>query len=338
VAFYQPESLPTFETNLPALYLGLRLSFDAELAPASVLDELLRDFYGGAASSVRAYGDFVDRAWLTSTDFAGGNLAYASRFPEQTLREARRLLELAKADCRTPVERARVAMLDASLAQFERYMALFTQLRTGQLDELGANYQRWLDEAARLSVEYEKNSAFGKAGWAGDAGVYASYAQRFIGASYVEADRIAREQRLLTPAPLCRLAYAKLDAATAPAPEATTDVCTETWSTIGLYDHFGAVRYRTSVDLPAGAKRARAWLSRVDGIVSLSLNGVPAEPVPVEGDKRPANEAHLRPITFDVSKSLRAGSNELVVVVQRNQLTELGGGGLLGPVYLYADR
>jgi hypothetical protein len=343
-AFYQPESMPTFEVNLPALYLGLRLSFDGQLAPATVLDELFRDFYGSAAAAVRAYSEFVDRTWYDSTDFAGGNLGHANRFTDEVLREARRLLEVAQAACRTAPEKARVAMLDASLGQFERYMALSVQLRTGQLRDLAANYQRWLDEAARLAEHYAPNSAFGKAHWAGDAGIYASYAQRFVGVQYLEADRIAREERLLTARPLCRFDYAQVDApATASllsgAEQRATDVCKDTWSSLGMHDYFGAVRYRTSIaGLPAPGAKSHLWLSRVDGIVSVWLNGAPAQPVAARADEPPSSEAHLRPITFDVSGLARAGSNELVIVVQRTTLAELGGGGLLGPVYLYRDR
>jgi hypothetical protein len=52
----------------------------------------------------------------------------------------------------------------------------------------------------------------------------------------------------------------------------------------------------------------------------------------------PTAEAHLRPLTFEVTSALRPSANRLKVLVRRTALAELGGGGLLGPVYLYRGR
>ena len=63
VQFFQPETLPNFETSLPALWLGIRLSWDHSLSPAAVLDELFQRFYGHAGNATRQYIDIIDRAW-----------------------------------------------------------------------------------------------------------------------------------------------------------------------------------------------------------------------------------------------------------------------------------
>jgi hypothetical protein len=341
--FYQPETLPTFETNLPALYLGTRLSFSAQLDAASEIDALFRGFYGSAAADVRRYSEFIDGAWLSSTDFAGGNLGYAKRFSPEMLREARRLLELAKAACRTSEEAARVAMLDASLSQLERYMDLLVRLRSGDLGELAGVFERWLDDAAQLAERYEPNAAFGKVRWAREGGVYVRYAKRFLAPIVAEADRIAREHRVLTQQPVCAFRYEKVEEQDALASHAAparleADVCIDTWSSLGLHDYFGAVRYEQTVSVPAAAQKVHLWLSRVDGEVAVWMNGVPAKVVAREDQAEPTTEAYLGPLTFELPGPLRSDENQLVIVVRRTGLVEVGGGGLLGPVYLYAEK
>lgn len=343
--FFQPETLPNFETTLPGLYLGIRLAWNQRQDPDVVLRDLFAQFYGRASAQARAYIDFIDRAWTDSNEFSGGALGYARRFTPARMLEARRLLNEAKQACASGAERQRIELLDASLQQLELYLRIAEDLRAGRLATIEADFERWLARASTLASQYAENSAFGGVRWAGAAGAYGYYAKRFLGPIYGEASRIQREQQLLSPTPLTRARYradpaTQLPVSTAPAfpvqTDATMDVASETWSSVGLYDYFGTVWYAfdwQADDLPAG-KRAYVWLSKVDGVTQLWLNGVEARP---RAGARA--EEHLGPLTFDVSSGLRPGAeNHLVVAVQRTLLTELGAGGLLGPVYAYRDR
>jgi len=348
VRFFQPETLPNFETSLPALWLGVRLSWSLQQSPDVVLNELYDRFYGHAAREVRAYVDAIDGAWTNTNEFSGGGLGYSQRFPIPMLAQARRLLDRAEATCQTDVERARVELLDASLTQLELYMRSDRALREGRLDDVLSPYLAWQARASALAEQYAPNSAFGKTRWAGPPGVYGYYAKRFLEATYREADRIAREGILLTPSPLCSMRYRVAKDLDLPqhyaVPElggaaAETNVCTQTWSTIGQYDYFGAMWYDTVFEAKAApSKSSSLWLSKVDGEVQVWLNDRPLRTRWTQPDAAISTETHLAPLTFDASNALLAGKNRLTVLVRRTRLAELGASGLLGPVYVYADR
>jgi hypothetical protein len=349
VRFFQPETLPNFETSLPALYLSIRLAWDAKQNPEVLLQDLFERFYGSAAPAARAYLDWIDRAWVDTPEFAGGGLGYARRFTPAVMKEARRLLERARAACRTDAERQRVGMLADSLAQHELYMRMDTKLRDGNLSGLLEDYQHWQSKAGELSEKYAPNFAFGKARWAKNNGVYANYVERFLGPVYAEADRINREDALLTTVPLCQLRYRLAPDATVPNPgpapelgeaDPSMNVCVETWSSIRQDDYFGAMWYQADLDigsLPSG-KRAFLWLSKLDGVAQAWVNGTPIHPRD-SADGEPTVEAHLKSATFELATALHAGrGNRLSVLVRRTRLAELGAGGLLGPAYLYRER
>jgi hypothetical protein len=346
VRFFQPETMPTFESTLPALYLGVRLSWNARLDPSVVVNELYERFYGHAATATRAYLERIDRAWIETPEYSGGGLGYARIFTPQVLSEARQALNDARAACQTDTERARVGMLDESLTQLELYMKMNSAFSNGHFAQLPQDLSRWLTNAGNLAEKYAPNSAFGKARWAGEKGIYGNYAKRFLEPVYTEAGRIAREGIPLTAQPLCSLNYwlepdAQLpEASPRPTPDRKLmNVCTDTWSSIGQHDYFGAMGYEASVDVASlpPSKRAFLWLSKIDGTAQVWVNDtlVQAEaPAP-----SPTAEAHLRFVSYDVSQMLHPGAaNKLSIVIKRTRLAELGAGGLLGPVYLYRER
>jgi hypothetical protein len=345
--FFQPETLPNFETSLPALYLGIRLAFRAQQDPSAILDELFARFYGSAASPARRYWDLIDRAWTDTAEYSGGGLGHTRRFPASVLEQARKLARDTEAACRTDIERQRVAMLTASLGQHELYMKMSADFRQGRLATLASDQQRWLTRAADLSEQYAANSAFGKARWAKTDGVYGHYFKRFLEQTYLEADRIHRDQTLLLPAPACHFRYRLASSLSSPfssePPELglddkTSDICSETWASLGLYDYFGAMWYQTDFELPpsSAGRRSFLWLSKVDGVAQVWLNDQLV--FSKDNPTAPTAEAHLRPLTFEVTSALRPSANRLKVLVRRTALAELGGGGLLGPVYLYRGR
>jgi hypothetical protein len=348
VQFFQPETIPNFETSLPALWLGVRLSWNPRRAPSEVINELFERFYGHAAAATRSYVDLMDRAWTETPEYAGAGLGYARRFPPELMRQARAALDAAKAACRTDVERQRVELLDLSLQQLELYMKVELDFRSGHLGELEQGLQTWLARASELGDRFSASSAFGKTAWARD-GVYAAYVQRFLHPIYSEADRIAREQTLVTPHPICTARYQALPELRLPtnAPplgqdrDPSYDFCLGTWSSLGRYDYFGSMLYRFELQLPAtpAGKAAYLWFSKVDGIAQVWVNGRQVRARGADSNGPLTAEAHLKPLTFDITSAIeREANNEVAIVVQRNRLAELGAGGLLGPVYVYADR
>ena len=95
--------------------------------------------------------------------------------------------------------------------------------------------------------------------------------------------------------------------------------------------------YETVVELSASdTSPASLWLSSVDGIAQAWVNGIG---LPLRGQPSlKHNETHLKGMTFDASRTLHQGSNRVVVAVQRTTLAELGGGGLVGPAYVFRSK
>jgi hypothetical protein len=346
--FFQPETLPNFETTLPGLYLAIRLSWNAQQNPAAILNDLFDHFYGHASQQARQYWELLDQAWTNTPEFAGGGLGHPRRFTPQFLEQARKSLAETQLACRTESERARVAMLDASLSQLELYMGMDARFKRGDVGHLATDLARWLEEAYRLADFYASNAAFAKTAWA-HGSVYASYVKRFLEPIYLEIDRIHREQLLLSM-PSCNARYRlapelKLPVAGPPVTLGETDrvtnFCQETWSTLGHYDYFGAMWYELELDaskLPAG-KRAYLTLTKVDGAAQVWLNGVLIKPTRPTGTSSDSAEVHLSFLSYELTPAVHAGeTNRLTVAVQRTRLAELGAGGLLGPLYTYRDR
>lgn len=123
--FWQPETLPNFETSMHALYLGCRLAWSPSLKPQAILDELNARFYGHAAAEMAAYWKQIDDAWVETPEYSGCGFGYMRRFTPERMRQARALMERAAAACQTEQERRRVELANDSLRQFE----LFVQLR-----------------------------------------------------------------------------------------------------------------------------------------------------------------------------------------------------------------
>jgi hypothetical protein len=347
VRYFQPETLPNFETALPALYLGVRLSWDASRQPSQVLEEIYDRFYGHAGIAVRTYLEYMDRLWANSREYAGGSLGYVGRFPPAALARARQLMGAAKSACRTPMEASRVELLDQSLVQFELFMKLMWDVRAGRLAQLGSDATTWATRAAELSERYGASYAFGKTGWAKGRGVPGYFFERYLAPIYREGSRIAHEEVLLDGSPVCAWRWQTLPGVQLPLPsqpqasaQRVADSCSQTWATLGLYSYFGAVLHETELELDPrhvvdGPGQA-LWLTSVDGIAQAWVNG---RPVPLKGlPQRFDVETHLKSVTFDVSGTLRAGKNVIRVAIQRTRLAELGGGGIAGPAYLYRTR
>ncbi len=358
--FWQPETTSNFETSMHAIYLGNRLSWDPSLKPEGIIAELNEKFYGGSASEMGAYWDFIDRVWVETDEYSGGAWGYLRRWTPENLHKARGLMNAALASARTPAERYRIGLADDSLSLFEAFMRLRYDLAEGRLGDLDQRAAAWMKRVVNLGETYKDCYAFTRVPW--DKRTYAggNFASFYL-ATYDDAARIARGFEVLTPAPLRRWRYLldekkKGEAAGYAAPELddsgwrVTDVAAETWSTLGHHDYFGSVWYRAQFTLPAapGAspdKRTFLWLSSTDGSAKVFVNGkhVPYTFKTPEGKAGTDEQADgfCKPFSFDITAALNpSGQNHVAVLCTRSAVAfnELGTGGLIGPVMVYRDR
>jgi hypothetical protein len=275
------------------------------------------------------------------------------------MKEMRRLLNAGLAKGKSEVVKARLAMLDESLKQFESYMSMRTDLAEGKFATLAERGEAWVAKEHALAEQYRPQFAFtcrmyrsrGKATiWGSDNGVdfFALWYQK----TYDDGSRIARDFTVLTTPPLRRwqytpdkekqgeaLGYAK------PAFDAkawkTTDTAVDSWSALGFHNYYGRMWYRATAKLPpvAAGKKTYLWFAGNDGSLKVFVNGTPVPYVDAKGAQHEEFVGYSVPASFDISSALSSGEDaQITVLCERLEANEIGSGGLLGPVVVYREK
>lgn len=353
VAFWQPETLPDFESILPGMWLTLRMSWNPKLNSDAVLNEFFTRFYGEAEKPMRLYWQTFDDAWTKVPEHAGMDAGYARRFTPGVLARARSAMNAAMKAAKTPVVKSRVKMQDDALKQFELLMQMKWDLNGGKLADLDVLSERWLNTQARLGEEYSKQYAFTKIPWqASKSTLAAHYFNILFGQPYGPGGRIAREFQVVTP-PLRNWKYAvdkdrvgeTNNWQTQTFNDAnwkTTDLALDNWFDLGLADYYGPVWYRAKVKVPAGGKNKKTflWIPSEDGDVKLFINGKLVPYVNARGEiSEQFKGGFCTPISFDITSFFKPGEeNDFALIGTRTFLNELGTGGLMSPLYLYQEK
>ena len=343
--YWQPETFPNFETSMHALYMGMRLAFDARLKPDDVYADIDAKLYGAAGPTMHAYWKEVDRAWIETKEYSGGIFGHSRRFTPERLAGMRALLEAAKVAARLDVERRRIELADDSLSLFEELMRLRTDFIEGHFERLATGGQSYRVHAVSLGAKWSDAFAFTRTPWAPDT-VYASYYDAFQKPSFAAMTKVAQTQDILSVSRVFRYRPERADVPDlAPAASAfddsgwkSTDVGLDSWSRLGLHDWFGSMWYRATIHARSlGGKRTFLWLSSVDGSVRVFVNGKEARYAPDE-TAPPKAVSGGGPLRFDVTDLVADGVNMVAISARRTALNELGVGGLTGPVVLSRER
>ena len=343
VKFWMPETMATFESNLPGLWLNVRLGWHTDADPAAVMDDLYKGFYGAAEHAMRDYWTFMDDAWVKSKEWSGGGHGHSQRFPPEVMVLAREKMDLAIVSCSTAMEYRRVKLAADSLSIFEQFMEMKSLFGAGKLGSLDLRCDKWLNTFQVRQQDYSSNASFGRFG--------PGYFKRFFEKAYRDGARISRDFIWISGS-LRDWKYQQdteevgindkwFGMETDDTTWKRTDVTTETWSTLGCYQFMGTMWYRTTVkprNVPAG-KKTFVWISKFDGEISLYVNGLPVHHLSKEGELEESVRNYCVPYSFDVTQHLKQGiDNQITVRAKRTTLNELGTGGLLGPVMLYREK
>jgi hypothetical protein len=356
--YWQPETITNFETSLHAHYLGLRLAWDPSLDPRKIVRELHEKFYGSAGKEMADYWRFIDETWVKTSEYAGCGFGHMRRWPPEKLTQARQLVDKAAAACKSEMERARASIASDSLALFESFMQLRRDLAGGHFDKLAKEVEQYRMRAAAMGEQYKPQYAFGQMGWTvprrvgklpGTINVI--YFDAFYKATYEDAARLAAKTEILTRPPLRRWRYQIDKEKTGEAAGwmrsdfndaswKTTNCVVDTWSDLGLHNYRGAMWYRTRVAIPNGKSgNLRLWIGATDGRVKVYVNGKHIPYVAPKGQKTDTFSGYCQPVSFDISTAVVPGKeNQISLLCTREELNELGTGGLLAPVVIYRDK
>ena len=167
----------------------------------------------------------------------------------------------------------RVQLADDALALFEQFMQMRFDLADGRFAGLTTKVSVWRKTVLDLANNYKEQYCFARA-WAPET-VGARFFSQFFQPTYEDATRIA--PLVLLPRPVRSFRW-KADPEgrgeqlgwASPAFDdrdwPTTDVCEQTWSSLGLHDYFKAVWYRADLghrlcapleELPVGGRDRR---------------------------------------------------------------------------------
>ncbi len=348
--FWQPETLPNFETSMQALYMGGRLAFDPALKPEDVYADINAKFYGHAAKEMTAYWKHIDAVWVNTPEYSGCGFGYLRRWTPEQMAKARTLLNAGLAAAQTPAEKFRVQLADDSLKLFELFMKLRHDQAEGHFAKIAEEAATWRKQVVALGEQYKDQYCFTRVGWTPNT-VSGSYFGQFYQQTYDDADRVAKQYDILTKPPVRTFRYQaaadnKGEAAGFAKPAfddkawKTTDVCAETWSTLGYHDHFKSMWYRTAVNLPAVPKgrRVSLWLGSFDGAVKVFVNGQLVKHADATGKVADEVTGYCQPFSFDITGVAKPGANTVALFCTRKDFNELGTGGLLGPLLVYAEK
>ena len=342
---WQPEAIASFESVLPGLNLGIRMAFDSSLSPEAVLTDFYDKCYGPAAGFMREYWETIDTAWGSTDEHTGSGFGYHLRFSVEVMTKARYWLNKA---LDTPTEadiRKRLQMADSSFREFELFMTMRRNFLAGKFKELKQQSTEWMESWSHLNETYASNYAFSKYGLI--------YFKSFFYPAYNEAYELTSRYNIIPNTLLRNWKYRIVDKEdNSLNPDwilpryndqqwKTTDICRDTWSSIGLHDHFGIVQYRSKVKLPKTLKEKKVylWISSTDGSCQITVNGTIIPYIDKKGKSFPLFTGYCTPVSFDITSAIIPGRKNLIAITcERTICNEIGTGGLMGPVLIYQDK
>ncbi len=335
------ESHPNWHTMMPGNYVAARLLWDVRTDVSALLEEFYPGYYGPAASAMRGYDAALENAYESSRVLAGGVWGMHRILTPEVMHALEQALREAEGEVqgRSPFEQ-RVEIVRYSLNFAKIWFAARDALNRGDLEEAERQGEAFL---ANYRMGYGKYPLFfGKnVSWSPN---IERYFELFHHRAFQDAGRIAREARVLyrlpDELPVHRVPLVKGRPENRPPPDPDR---TKEWQRMKTFSATldeqghpffrGVLWYWHDFELPppAGAVHScRLWFGGVDSKVSVWMNGKEI------GEQFAGS---FKPVEFDVTEALRpVGTNRLLIAVDNTFPNEIGIGGILRPVLLYAPR
>ncbi len=344
--YWMPETVAAYETNFIAMYLGMRLSYDPKMKVSDILSDLYGKCYGNAAAAMQKYWMTADAGATETGEYAGCSFGFYKMFPPERMALMRKYMNEALSSDITRLEFERIELADWSLRTFEIFMKMRYDFAKGNFTDLVKDSERYKALIGELAERYQDNYAFSKAAWLKSMKlntISQLYFNSFYKSIYDDANRIAREYKIITP-PIRHWKYlygSSSDSYTQvnfdDSKWQNVDSAVDTWADSGHIYDFGRIYYRAKVSLgnPDKSKKTYLWISSVDDEVEVYVNGVA---VPYS-EKAGSARGFVMPFSFDISQQVKAGDNQITLVATRsNTVNEVGTGGLMGPAVIYTSK
>ncbi len=329
---WRVETFPHWGTELPGMYIAAKLMWKYEANVDALLQDFYTRFYGPAAEPMGRYHELIDSTVRDADFHTGCSWDIPHLYPPEIRQQARAYIDQAAALAPQGSEFAARVQMIAQTADFTAAFCEMMEART-RLDFAGAKQALdRLDAAAGLLLAYQPPMIGER--------MYTGYMRRFFRhcteqgyARVTGGNRLAAacndEWEFLIDSTSVGLDLKYFDPSLKGPNWQTIKTSSLSWSDQGLRYYKGLSWYRQTVDVPAefAGKRIFLWCGGVDELAKVWINGTPIGI---------SHGAAIYPFELDATDAVKAGANTIVMAVSNERVNELGTGGILAPVILYA--
>jgi hypothetical protein len=328
------ESIDAWSSHAPSLYLSARISWNSHLDIDAEMARFYKGFYGSAAVPMERYWKRIDSAIAGGKTHTGSSYGMHKIWSAQMLKDSRADIEEAKKLAKDEREKEAVAMAEAGLACAELYVEVWNAVAACDFVKAAAAQEK----LAALSGEMKEGKHVPN--WGHERYSYGYY-KAFVGPTVASGEKMVKAGgavvvkmpevwKFATDEKLVGVGEGWFKPGFDTSKWKSMGTMSTSWVDEGMTWYVGDAWYQTKFTVPADAKGKdlRLWFGGFDSNVDVYLNG---ESV---GEKK----GFMKPQEFaDVSKFLKFGEeNVLTVRVSSGSLEEIGTGGIMMPVALYA--
>lgn len=333
---WRVETFPNYAPQFPSMYVAGKLMWDHTTDVDALLSDCFDKFFGPASKPMGQYIMLMDSA-LRDGDFATGSSWDMPHFYPPKLRDqARKLLAQGrKLAPQGSIYAQRVQIIGESFDMLEAFIEMLAA-RT-RLDFVATKQElEKLDAVANRLMETKPVPMLS----AGRFSTYVNYMKRFYRPCTEQGfARVTNGNKLVAKTQdewAFQIDPLKVGeeiglyrSGVKGGGWQTIKTSSSSWSNQGLRYYKGLAWYRQSIDVPPEfiGQRVFFWCGGVDELAKVWING---KLVGI------SHGAAFYPFELDASEMLNAGRNEIVIAVSNAVVNELGTGGIVAPVMLYA--
>lgn len=333
---FRVETFPNYGPQFPSMYIAGKLMWNHNADVDALLQDCYDKFFGPASKPLGEYLTMMDEA-LRDGDYNTGSAWNIPDFYPPALRaKARGLLqEGARLADGHGVYAQRVQMIDQTFEMTDAFCNMMDARVRGDFLTAGQELQK-LDVVANTLMAYKPVPMLS----AGRFSTYSNYMKRFFRSATEQGyARVTGGNELIATAPdewefqtdpmqvgqdiglwkdgITGGNWQKLKTSSA------------SWSDQGLRYYKGLAWYRTAVPVPPrfAGRRIFLWCGGVDETAKVWINGKALGVSP---------GAAFYPFEMDATDAVKPGRNVITMCVSNRVVSEIGTGGIVAPVMLYA--
>jgi len=330
------ETFPNYGPQFPTMYVAAKLMWNHQTDVDALLRDCFEKFFGPASQPMGRYITRMDAALRDGDYCTGSSWDMPYFYPPKLRAEARALLDEGKKLALGQEEyAARVRMITETFEMLEAFIAMMDARSRVDFPAAQQELTR-LDAVAEKLMNYTPTPMLS----AGRFSTYVNYMRRFfrpctedgfkrvsggnrlVAAAQDEWDFQVDPQRLGESIGLWRGDitggnWQRMKTSSA------------SWSTQGLRYYKGLAWYRQAVEVPAAdaGQRLFLWCGGVDEKAKVWVNGTWIGI---------SHGAAFYPFELDATAAVKPGRNMITICVANDVVNELGTGGIVAPVFLYA--